>query len=357
MAVRMRDVARAADVSIATVSLALSGNPRIPATTRSRISDVAEAMNYRPHAGARALRTEVIGSLGLVISDVANPFFAELAGEIERAAAASGFSTVLCNSDENAGRQDDYLASLLAGRVDGVILVPTAAMTAGIESAGKAKARLVILDRPIKVSGRSAAARHLARCPVVRSGAAVALSDAAELLTGLGHRRIGIIAPPMTTRVGVERTELMIRSLGERGVARKDISVVEGDFRQDSGERAVERLLAVRRRPTALFGADGLMTVGAMKGLRSAGLRIPADISVIGFDDAPWFDLFDPPLTAIAQPIVELATAAVAAMVHLVDEVHPDAVGPLRTPSCRLVRRKSCGLATDRPKRSVSSKP
>nr|WP_163568020.1 LacI family DNA-binding transcriptional regulator [Fodinicola feengrottensis] len=218
MAVRMRDVAQAAGVSIAAVSLALSGNPRIPAETRDRIRAVAEQMGYRPHAGARALRTEVTGSLGLVISDVANPFFAELAGEIQRAAAAEGFSTVLCNSDEDAGVQDEYLRNLLAGsRVDGVILVPAAAMTEGLLAAGKAKARLVFLDRPVEVRGRTAAARHLAGSPVVRSGASKALSEAAELLTGFGHRRVGIIAPPMTTRVGVERTELMIQSLTARG--------------------------------------------------------------------------------------------------------------------------------------------
>ncbi len=346
----MRDVAQAAGVSIATVSLALSGNPRIPAETRTRISEVAESMRYRPHAGARALRTEVTGSLGLVISDVANPFFAELAGEIQRAAAAKGLSTVLCNSDEDAQRQDEYLQTLLAGsRVDGVILVPVAAMTAGLESAGKAKARLVFLDRPVGLSGRTAAARHLAACPVVRSDAAAALAEAAELLTGLGHRRIGVIAPPMTTKVGVERTELMIRSLSERGVAVEDISVIEGDFRQDSGERAVKLLLARTPRPTAVFGADGLMTIGAIKGLRGAGLHIPVDISVIGFDDAPWFDLFDPPLTAVAQPIAALAGAAVDAMSHLLDDAAPATSTSDTTPLCRLVRRESCGVAPASP--------
>jgi LacI family transcriptional regulator len=344
MAVRMRDVAEAAGVSIAAVSLALSGNPRIPAETRQRIATLAAEMGYRPHAGARALRTEVTGSLGLVISDVANPFFAELAGEIQRAAAAEGFSTVLCNSDEDADVQDEYLRTLLAGsRVDGVILVPAAAMTPGLEAAGHAKARLVFLDRPVEMAGRSTAARHLASCPVVRSGASAAVAEAAELLTGFGHRRIGIIAPPMTTRVGVERTELMIRSLTERGVLAADISVVEGDFRQDSGERAVGQLLSQPSKPTAVFGADGLMTIGAMKGLRSAGLRIPADISVIGFDDAPWFDLFDPPLTAVAQPIAALATAAVRAMLHLVDDSSPALATAAATPPCRLVRRASCG--------------
>ncbi|WP_163507337.1 substrate-binding domain-containing protein [Fodinicola acaciae] len=343
----MRDVAAAAGVSVAAVSLALSGNPRIPTETRDRIAAVAREMGYRPHAGARALRTELTGSLGLVISDVANPFFAELAGEIQRAAAAEGFSTVLCNSDEDARVQDEYLQTLLAGsRVDGVILVPAAAMTAGLEAAGKSKARLVFLDRPVEVSGRGAAARHLAGCPVVRSAAADALAQVADLLTGLGHRRIGIIAPPMATAVGVERTELMITSLTARGVAATDITVAEGDFRQDSGERAVSQLLGAAARPTAIFGADGLMTIGAIKGLRAAGLRIPADVSVVGFDDAPWFDLFDPPLTAVAQPIAGLATAAVRAMIHLVDgslPALPDAAAA--TPPCALVRRASCGPA------------
>jgi len=346
MAVRMRDVAQAAGVSIATVSLALSGNPRIPAETRERISDVAELMRYRPHAGARALRTEVTGSLGLVISDVANPFFAELAGEVQRAAASRGFSTVLCNSDEDAQRQDEYLHALLAGsRVDGVILVPASAMTAGLEAAGHAKARLVFLDRPVVFAGDSAAVSHLAACPVVRSAAWAALSEAAQLITGLGHRRIGIIAPLLETRVGIERRDLMIRAFTECGVSSGDITVVAGDFRQDSGEWAVGQLLDTAGPPTVIFGADGLMTIGAMKGLRRAKLRVPEDISLIGFDDAPWFELFDPPLTAVAQPIAKLAAAAVDAMVNLVGGSAVAINRADSSPPCRLVRRASCGSA------------
>ncbi len=346
MVVRMRDVAQAAGVSIATVSLALSGSPRIPANTRERVIGVAELMRFRPHAGARSLRTEVTGSLGLVVSDVANPFFAELAGEIQRFAEARGFSIVLCNSDEDARRQDEYLHSLLAGsRVDGVMLVPAAAMTPGLEAAGTARSRLVFLDRPVVVSGEGPAASHLAACPVVRCEASAALSDAAQLLTELGHRRVGIIAPPLETRVGIERRDLIIQSLTDLGVAPSDITVVAGDFRQDSGERAVTQLLNAKQRPTAIFGADGLMTIGAMKGLRRAGLRVPHDVSLIGFDDAPWFDLFDPPLTAVAQPIARLAAAAVQAMVHLVEgsAAAPDSVDA--TPPCHLVRRDSCGPA------------
>lgn len=339
----MRDVAQRAGVSPATVSLALSGNPRIPDATRTRIAAVARELGYQPHAGARSLRTDLTRCLGLIVSDVANPFFAELAGEIERAAAAAGYSTVLCNSDEDARRQDDYLATLLAGsQVDAVLLVPTAAMTPGIRSAGASGARLVLLDRPILVSG-TAAERHLASSPVVRSDATAALDDAADLLTRLGHRRFGIIAPPLQTQVGQERRDLFRGAMVARGINRRDIAVVEGDFRQDSGARAIGTLLERARPPTAVFAADGLMAIGALQGLRRAGLRVPHDMSLIGFDDAPWFDLFDPPLTVVAQPISTLAKAAVTAALDLI--AGRSATGA--TPPCRMVRRSSCGVPPD----------
>ena len=155
MAVRMKDVAERAGVSAATVSLALSGSPRISESTRTRVERAAREMGYLPHVGARALRTASTRTIGLVVSDVANPFFADLAGAIQRAAAKSSYSLVLCNSDEDPDRQDEYLLNLLAGRqVDGVIVVPTAAMSPGLRRAGVAGARMVLLDRPIEVTGR-----------------------------------------------------------------------------------------------------------------------------------------------------------------------------------------------------------
>lgn len=344
MVTRMRDVAEMAGVSVSTVSLALSGNSRIPVGTRDRVIRVADEMHYQPHAGARALRTELTGSIGLVVSDVANPFFGELAGEIQRSAAGRGYSLVLCNADEDAGRQDDYLRSLLGGsRVDGVLVVSAAGMTPGLEAAGRTRARLVFLDRPVVVQAESAGAAYLKECPVVRSDATEAVREVAELFVQHGHRRVGIIAPPLQTRVGVERRDLMIRGLTDLGVAPADVSVVAGDFRQDSGERAIRELLALPHRPTAVFGADGPMTIGALVGLRRAGLRVPEDMSVVGFDDAPWFELFDPPLTAVAQPIAALADAAVAAMIALIDGEQVAAADG--APPCRLVCRNSVGPA------------
>ena len=310
-------------------------------------------MGYLPHVGARALRTASTRTIGLVVSDVANPFFADLAGAIQRAAARFSYSLVLCNSDEDPDRQDEYLLNLLAGRqVDGVIVVPTAAMTPGLVRAGVTGARMVLLDRPIEVTGR-AAARHLARCPVVRSDPRAALDEVAELLTTLNHRRIGIIAPPLQTQVGRERRDLLCDALSRRGIPRRGIMVVEGDFRQDSGARAARQLVSRRHPPTAIFAADGLMAMGALKGLREAGLRVPDDVSLIGFDDAPWFDLLDPPLAAVAQPIDALAIAAVEAMLDLLAGRSAQS----SFPTCHLVRRESCGAAPeDDPERASMRK-
>jgi LacI family transcriptional regulator len=338
----MQDVARQVGVTAATVSLALSGSPRISPETRAKVEQTAREMGYRPHVGARALRTDSTRTIGLVVSDVANPFFAELAGEIQRAAAQHAYSIVLCNSDEDPDRQDDYLSSLLAGRqVDGVIVVPTAAMTPGLRQAGASAARIVLLDRPVEVTGRSAAARHLAQCPIVRSDARAALDEVAELLTTLGHRRIGIIAPPLQTQVGQERRDVLREALIRRGVPARSIMVAEGDFRQDSGAQAAHQLMARKQPPTAIFAADGLMAVGALKGLRAAGRRVPSDVSLVGFDDAPWFDLFDPPLTSVAQPIAAMAAAAVDAMLALLTGQQASSSHP----ACQLVLRGSCGPA------------
>jgi LacI family transcriptional regulator len=345
--VRLKDVAQAAGVSDATVSLALSGSPRISAKTRKLIEETALRLGYQPNAAARALRTEATNTLGLIIGDVANPFFAELAGEVERLAVREGYSVMLCDSDEDSDRQDAYLSKMLAGsQVDAVMLVPTAAMTPAIRAAGQDARRLVLVDRPIEVPGRGATADYLRSLPVVRSDPKDALRDAATLLAALGHRRVGVVAPPVNTLIGRERRDAIHAALTGQGIAPTDILVEAGDFRQGSGERAMEKLLDNPDRPTAVIAGDGPMAIGVLKELRRAGLRVPTDISVIGFDDAPWLDLFDPPLTTIAQPVHQLAAATVEAILALVRGTKLPSPQALQ-PACSLVVRSSCGTAPD----------
>lgn len=343
MRVRLRDVAEAVGVSDATVSLALAGNPRISEKTRQRVVAAAEQLRYRPNRAARALRTESTQTLGLIVSDVANPFFSELAGAVERICATAGYSVMLCNSDEDESRQDWYLHELLAGgQADGVLLVPASSMTPGLRTAGSDGAKLVLLDRPIALPCGDQSSTHLLNLPVVRSDPTHALTECADMLRSLGHARVGIVTPPLDVPIGQGRRDEICDALLAVGLSPADITIEQGDFRQESGERATSALMARADPPTAIIAADGLMGVGVMKALRRLGLRIPADVSVLCFDDAPWFELFDPPLTAIAQPVDELAASAVKALLAMVEgSAQPDQ--ETWRPACTLVRRASCG--------------
>ena len=344
MAVRLSDIAASLGVSEATVSLALSGNGRVAESTRQRVVAAANELGYRPNTAARALRTDATRTIGLIVSDVANPFFGELAREVERHAGELGYAVMLCNSDEDASRQDDYLLDLLAGsRVDGVLLVPASSATPGLRAAGASKAKLVIVDRPITVPGRGDAAKHLRALPTVRSDTSTALAEAAALLVTLGHRRIGVVAPPQDTPLGRVRTREIRDALVEAGVSPRSILVEAGDFRENSGYRATSALLEQRHRPTAIIAADGPMAIGALKAARDAGLRVPLDLSLMSFDDAPWLELLDPPMTAIAQPIPQIAGAAVDALIALI-KGSPQHDPPAQQPVCTFVRRASCGM-------------
>lgn len=343
MRIRLRDVAEAVGVSDATVSLALAGSPRISDETRRRVEIAAEQMRYRPNRAARALRTESTQTLGLIVSDVANPFFSELAGAVERICATAGYSVMLCNSDEDESRQDAYLRELLGGgQADGVLLVPVSSMTAGLQAAGSDGAKLVLLDRPITVTDDGKSADHLGALPVIRSDPTQALRECAQMLRSLGHRRVGIITPPLDVPIGQGRRDEICEALLAAGLSASDILIEQGDFRQESGERATTALMQRSGPPTAIIAADGLMGVGAMKALRARSLRIPDDVSLLCFDDAPWFELFDPPMTAIAQPVNELARSAVTALLAMV-EGSPSEGQPSWRPACTFIPRSSCG--------------
>jgi LacI family transcriptional regulator len=344
VAVKLSDIAASLGVSEATVSLALSGNPRVADATRQRVVAAANELGYRPNTAARALRTDTTRTMGLIVSDAANPFFGELAREIERHARESGFAVMLCNSDEDATRQDDYLLDLLGGsRVDGVLLVPASSVTPGLRAAGAARAKLVIVDRPLSVSGTGDVADHLRSLPMVRSDTSQALAEAAELLATLGHTSVGVVAPPQNTPLGrVRRTEIH-DALVAAGMSPRGICVEEGDFRERGGFQATIRLLERKRRPTAVIAADGPMAVGALKAARTSGLRVPMDLSLLCFDDAPWLELLSPPITAVAQPIADIADAAVQSLLALIRGGPQPEVGTLR-PACTFVRRASCGV-------------
>lgn len=327
--VTIKDVAAAAGVSTATVSRVLNGHSSPTAATRDRVYDAVARLGYRPNGVARSLRVTRTATIGLVLGDVANPFFGELARAVEEEADAHGFSVIVGNADERPQRQERYVGSLLDRRVDGLLVVPTAGESPLLAEAVRRGTPVVLVDRTLP--GLDA--------PTVAVDGRDAIHGLVGHLTGLGHRRIGVIAGPRTVSTGRERLAAVTEALDAGGLPVPVELVRYGDFQLASGQRGAAELLDLSSPPSVIFAADNLMALGALLEIRRRGLRIPADVGLASFDDLPWFALHQPPVTAIAQPVAELGREAVTVLRALLDGTVPT-VRPLRA---RLVARDSCG--------------
>ncbi|WP_371794610.1 LacI family DNA-binding transcriptional regulator [Streptomyces sp. NBC_01718] len=325
----IKDVAAEAGVSVATVSRVLNSHPSVSPDAKSRVLAAVDALGYRPNAVARSLRTDQTRTLGLIISDVLNPYFTALARSVEEEARALGYSVIIGNADERPELQDHHIRTLLDRRIDGLLVSPTDGGSPQILDAARGGTPMVFVDRWIPGVD----------VPVVRADGCPAVRDLVAHLHRLGHRRLAIIAGPAATTTGSERVEAFRDALGELGLPLPDAYIGQGDFQADSGRRATERFLALPEPPDVVFAADNLMALGALDAIRARGLRVPQDIALAAFDDIPWFVHTDPPVTAIAQPTGDLGRAAVRALVDVIEGRPPQSV----TLSARLVVRRSCG--------------
>src|SRR5579859_149988 len=267
------DVAARAGVSSATVSYVVNGGPRpVTASTRARVLAAIDELGYHPDAIARSLRSRRSRVLGLVVPDNANAFFAELARRIENSAHQRGYSLLLCNSQEEVGREREHLATLRDRRVDGIILIP-------IDTSGG-------YDSP-RIDGIPVLA--LDRVPSAWGGDAVS-SDGheggalvARHLLRLGHGRIGFISGPMRLTHARDRLDGSLSALDAAGMPCDPTLRWEGAFDYASGWRGAQHLLGLPHPPTALCCGNDSQAVGALAGLHALGLRVPAAISVTGF--------------------------------------------------------------------------
>jgi LacI family transcriptional regulator len=306
----MNDVARVAQVSIATVSHVINGTRFVSPERIERVHAAMEALDYTPDATARSLRMGRTDTIGLVIPDNTNPFFAELARWIEEAGFDAGYTTILANSNERPYRERRYITTLLSKRVDGLIIAP---------SGGEDQTLIGLLRRvrtPIVIVD------HDGMLPI---GDVVLYDDAggsdavARHLLELGHTRIACVAGP-AERAPSERLESFRRTLAEAGVKLEPDAVVAADFHFEGGRDATAKLLATGRPFTALFAANDLMAAGAIRELHAHGLSVPDDVSVVGFDDAPLAQMISPALTTVRQPMQAMAETAVSLLLARVAE-------------------------------------
>jgi LacI family transcriptional regulator len=302
---RISDVARHADVSPATVSRVLNGDPRVGDTYRARVQRAVEELDYRPNVLARNLRRQRTATIGVVVPDIENPHFGELVRSVEDQAFDAGYRVLVCNTDETADKQQAYLEALIDERVLGVIISPS-------DPGGEQISRLLDLGIPVVAFDREVADP---RADAVLADNVKALRIGTDVLVAAGHRRIAFVGGRTDVETGAERLagyEIAMRAAGLEPL------VVDGDFRLERAEAAVARLLGGEPCPTALIVGNNLMTLGAMRAIRAAGLRVPDDVALVGVDDPPWSALVDPPLTTLAQPVRAMAADAMELLLQRV---------------------------------------
>jgi DNA-binding LacI/PurR family transcriptional regulator len=302
----MDAVARAAQVSPATVSRVLNGSLTVNELHRERVLAAVAELNYRPNRVGRNLRRQHTSMIGVVVSDIENPHFNSMVRAVEQVAYREGYRVLLCNTDETAEKQREYLQVLEDERVLGVLLSPSDPTDPEIAAVLDIGIAVVAVDRPVSDPRADAV--------VVDNAGATRIGM--DHLIGLGHRRVGFISGPMEVGTGSDRLAGYRLSVEAAGL---ESFVAAGGFRIDGGRRACAELLAAHPDLTALMVANNLMTIGALLELRDAGIGVPEQVAIAAIDDPPWAGLMQPPLTVLAQPVREMAEAAMSLLLERIE--------------------------------------
>ena len=340
------DVARQADVSPATVSRVIQGARNVNPATRERVEHAIEELGYVPSAVARSLRSKRTRSLALVVSDITNTFWTTIARGVEDVAQQHGYSVLLCNTDENLSKQQQYLDLLIGQQVDGVIIAPFDSDAQHLDKLRRRKIPTVVIDRRIEgwdvdsVSGDSlSGARALVRH-----------------LIGLGHRRIAVVSGPAITSTAEDRVAGYCMALAEAGIALEPRLIKRGEYRNVSGETLTHQLMDEGSQPTAIFAANNLIAMGVIDALEKRGLRVPQDIALVSFDDLPNASHLFPFLTVVAQPVYDMGVNAAQLLLSRLDAEVPLRPRQVILP-VRLIVRHSCGSSLAGNGRSQLSLP
>ncbi len=296
----MKDVAERARVSVSTVSHVLNGTRKVSEATRGDVLAAVEELSYRPNLLAKGLKTRRTYTIGLLISDIQNSFFTSVVRGVEDVALSRGYHLFLCNTDEDAGREDEYITELVKKRVDGLMVAPSARRESHVRRLRGEGVPFVFVDRDVEG----------VEADVVSVDNRLGMRLIAEHLVELGHRRIGMISGPLDKASGYERYLGLRDGLADLGVELEDSLVRFGDFRTASGREGARELLSLPSPPTALVTANNQMTLGALLTINEMNLGVPGEVSVVGFDDPEWASLTDPPLTTLAQPTYEMGVRA-----------------------------------------------
>jgi LacI family transcriptional regulator len=311
--VSIRDVAKRAGVSIATVSRTVNAIPTVNAELARRVWKAVEEVGYLPNTQARALVSGRSKLLGLIVSEITNPFFPELVQEFENLAVAQGYEVLIGSTNYDPARTESLMRRLLQRNVDGV-----AVMTFGVEE--ELVKQLVENEFPLVFVD---AGPDLPNIRIVQVDYGEGIRQAVQHLAALGHRQIAFLSGPLKQRSPVARREAFLKSMGELGLKVPSDHMVEGNHTMEGGIAAMERLLTLKELPTAVLCSNDMTAIGALHALYRTTHRVPDDISVVGFDDIHLAQFVLPPLTTVQMSCRDLAAAAVEALRAGIEPDHP----------------------------------
>jgi DNA-binding LacI/PurR family transcriptional regulator len=324
----IRDVAKRARVSQATASRALNHVPTVAAHLAARVWKAAEELNYLPNTQARALVSGKSRMLGLIVSEITNPFFPELIQEMEAAAVESGYELLIASTNYDPADMASCARRMLERKVDGL-----AVMTFGIER--PIVEELAMRRIPMVFMDAGPNLLHISSLQVdYRSG----IREGVQHLASLGHREIAFVSGPLHLLSASSRRDAFLEAMKTVGLPVRKEWMLEGDHTLDGGKAATEVLLQCKRLPTALMSSNDMTAIGILHGLYERQLRVPDDFSVIGFDDVHMARFMLPPLTSVQMSCRRIARAAVAALRGHIEGATVTATAPIET---RLVVRKT----------------
>ncbi len=301
----IRDVARRADVSVASVSRVLNGAGPVTAATREKVLQAVEALQYVPHSGARSLSTSKTQTIGVILPDLYGEFFSELIRGMDVAARALGYHLIVSSSHDDAEEASAAIRSM-RGRVDGLIVLSPHLDAANLASSLAGRLPVLLMNGGAGEADRPSIV-------VDNHGGAV---QAVEHLLETGRRRIVHISGPAGNLESEARLAGYLQAMAKAGLP---TMVLDGAFTQASGQAAGVRISEMALKPDAVFAANDIMAVGAMLALQDAGLRVPEDVALIGFDDVPIADMVRPGLTTLGINIAETGRGALERLVRIIN--------------------------------------
>ncbi len=299
--VTIYDVAREANVSMATVSRVVNGNPNVKPSTRKKVQEVIERLGYRPNAVARGLASKKTTTVGVIIPDISNTYFAELARGIEDIATMYKYNILLSNSDQIKEKEFHLLNTMLAKQVDGIVFMGGNITEEHVKEFEKSQVPIVLAGSIDKTG----------KIPSVNIDYEQASYEATKFFIDNGHKRIAFVTGPLQEPINyLKKLAGYKKALEEAGIPYDENYVVEGDYTYESGLECVEKLLELAEKPTAIAVGTDEMAIGVVHGLQDNGFRIPEDVEIISTDNTRLSLMVRPQLTSIVQPLYDIGAVA-----------------------------------------------